>query len=113
MNDDGIVPDEQLLEDNICQAIRHGLTSFRDAFQVTCRSSGQPHNQCGQCKACQVDSRILTTKVWWSHTGDLMKRRFLLALIYRLKFDLLNHLAQILKPFFNGKGDSSLFFSHL
>ncbi|CAF0745649.1 unnamed protein product [Rotaria sp. Silwood1] len=90
-------------QDNIHAAIRDGLTSFRDAFNVTCRSSDQPYNQCGQCKACQVDAHIHTAKEWWLQTGDLMKRRFLLALINRLKPDILNHLAQILKPFVDAK----------
>ena len=91
-------------DNNIHDALRNGLTSFRDAFQVTCRSSDQPHNHCGQCKACLVDSQIHAAKEWWLQTGDLMRRRFLLALINRLKPDILDHLAQILKPFVNAKG---------
>lgn len=100
-------------QDNLHVALRDGLTSFRDAFHVTCRSTNQPHNQCGQCKACLVDSHIHAAKEWWLQTGDLMKRRFLLALINRLKRDILDHLAQILKPFVNAKGlrDYSSFFS--
>ena len=91
-------------QDIIYAAIREGLTSFRDAFQVTCRTSDQPHNQCGKCKACLVDSHIHAAKEWWSQTGDLARRRFLLALINRLKPDVLDHLAQILQPFINAKG---------
>ena len=85
-------------------AICHGLTSFRDALQVTCRSSDRPHTKCGQCKACLVDSHIYTTKEWWSQTNDLMRRRFLLALVTHLKSDVIDHLARILKPYVHGKG---------
>jgi hypothetical protein len=91
-------------QDYIHIALHNGLTSFRDAFHVTCRSIDQPHNQCGQCKACLVDSHIHEAKDWWLQTGDLMRRRFLLALINRLKPDILDHLSQILKPFVNAKG---------
>jgi hypothetical protein len=96
--------EENSNQDNIHTAICDGLTSFRDAFQMTCRSSDQPHNQCGQCKACLVDSHIHAAKDWWLQTGDLVRRRFLLALINRLKPDILDHLAQILQPFVNAKG---------
>lgn len=96
--------EKSFVTDNIHAAIIDGLTSFRDAFQVTCRSSDHPHNQCGQCKACIVDTHIHAAREWWLQTGDLMKRRFLLALINRLKPDILNHLAQILRPFVNAKG---------
>ncbi|CAF0893544.1 unnamed protein product [Adineta ricciae] len=89
--------------DYIHIVLHNGLTSFRDAFVVTCRSSDQPHNQCGQCKACLVDSHIQEAKDWWLQTNDLVRRRFLLALISRLKLDLLDRLAQILKPFVNAK----------
>lgn len=95
---------EQTEQDIIHVAIREGLTSFRDAFQLTCRSTNQPHNQCGQCKACLVEAQIHAAKEWWLQSGDLMRRRFLLALINRLKRDILDHLAQILKPFVNAKG---------
>ncbi|CAF3324694.1 unnamed protein product [Rotaria socialis] len=95
--------EKSFVDDNIHAAIRDGLTSFRDAFHVTCRSSDQPHNQCGQCKACIVDTHIHAAKEWWLQTGDLMKRRFLLALISRLKADILNHLSQILRPFVDAK----------
>ena len=96
--------EENIDPDYIHIVLRNGLTSFRDAFVVTCRSSDQPHNQCGQCKACLVDSHIQEAKDWWLQTNDLVRRRFLLALISRLKLDLLDHLAQILKPFVNAKG---------
>jgi hypothetical protein len=104
MEDQNVPNEGSTDQDNIHAAIRNGLTSFRDAFHVTCRSTNQPHNQCGQCKACLVDSRIHTAKDWWLQTGDLMRRRFLLALINRLKRDILDHLAQILQPFVNAKG---------
>ena len=96
-------------QDNIHTALQDSLTSFRDAFHVTCRSTNQPHNQCGQCKACSVDAHIHEAREWWLQTGDLMKRRFLLALINRLKRDILDHLAQILKPFVNDKGLNEMF----
>lgn len=104
MEDQKTSSDETTHQDIIHAAIRDGLTSFRDAFNITCRSSDQPHNQCGQCKACLVDSHIHAAKEWWLQTGDLMRRRFLLALINRLKPDILEHLAQILKPFVDAKG---------
>jgi hypothetical protein len=104
MDDQKISHDDNSSDDNIHAALRDGLTSFHDAFDVTCRSTNHPHNQCGQCKACLVDSRVHAAKEWWLQTGDLMKRRFLLALINRLKRDILDHLAQILKPFVNAKG---------
>ena len=96
-------------QDNLHAALRDGLTSFRDAFLVTCRSTNHPHNQCGQCKACLVDAHIHAAKEWWLQTGDLMRRRFLLALINRLKREILDHLAEILKPFVNAKGLIFLF----
>jgi hypothetical protein len=104
MEDQKVSNEPSTDQDNIHDAIRDGLTSFRDAFHVTCRSTNQPHNQCGQCKSCLVDSRIHAAKEWWLQTGDLMRRRFLLALINRLKREILDHLAQILKPFVNAKG---------
>jgi hypothetical protein len=104
MEDQQIPNEENSDQDNIHAALREGLTSFRDAFLVTCRSINQPHHQCGQCKACLVDSHIHEAKEWWLQTGDLMRRRFLLALINRLKHDILDHLAQILSPFVNAKG---------
>jgi hypothetical protein len=91
-------------ENRLQAAICHGLTSFRDALQVTCRSSDRPHTKCGQCKACLVDSHIYTTKEWWTQTNDLMRRRFLLALVTHLKSDVIDHLARILKPYIHGKG---------
>lgn len=104
MVDEKISYENSTYQDNIHAALRDGLTSFRDAFNVTCRSTNQPHNKCGQCKACLVDSNIHAAKEWWLQSGDLMKRRFLLALINRLKRDILDHLAQILRPFVNAKG---------
>jgi hypothetical protein len=104
MGDQKASIEDHSTQDNIHDAIQEGLTSFRDAFQVTCRSSDQPHNHCGQCKACLVDSQIHAAKEWWLQTGDLMRRRFLLGLINRLKPDILDHLAQILKPVVNAKG---------
>jgi len=106
MEDQQISQEENSDQDTIHAVLRDGLTSFRDAFHVTCRSTNQPHNQCGQCKACIVDSHIHAAKEWWLQTGDLMKRRFLLSLINRLKRDILDHLAQILQPFVNAKGFS-------
>ncbi|CAF0829139.1 unnamed protein product [Adineta steineri] len=90
-------------QDYIHIVLRHGLTSFRDAFITTCRSADQPYNQCGRCKACLVSARIQEAKDWWLQAGDLMKRRFLLALINHLKPDIIDHLAQILRPFVNAK----------
>ncbi len=104
MEDQKVSDEEQPDQENIHDALRDGLTSFRDAFDITCRSTNQPHNQCGQCKACLVDTHVHEAKEWWLQTGDLMKRRFLLALINRLKRDILDHVAQILKPFVNAKG---------
>ena len=105
MEDQNTSPEEDFDQDNIIHAaLRDSLTTFRDAFHVTCRSSDRPRNQCGQCKACQVDSHIHAAKEWWLQTGDLMRRRFLLALINRLKADALDHLAQILKPLVDAKG---------
>ena len=106
MEEERVAAEEPDAQDIIHTAIREGLTSFRDAFQVTCRTSDHPHNHCGQCKACIVDAYIHLAKEWWLQSGDLMKRRFLLALVNRLKPDILDHLAQILKPFINGKGIS-------
>ena len=104
MQEEKVAAEEPFEQETIHTAIRESLTSFRDAFQVTCRTSDHPHNQCGQCKACIVDAHIHSAKEWWLQSGDLMKRRFLMALINRLKPDILDHLAQILKPFINGKG---------
>ena len=98
------VSEEQFEHDYVHNALISGLTSFRDAFHVTCRSSDEPHHQCGQCKACIVDARIHAAKEWWLQSGDLMKRRFLLALIQRLKSDILDQLADILKPIVGAKG---------
>lgn len=98
------VSEENFEHDYVHHALISGLTSFRDAFQVTCRSSDQPHHQCGKCKACIVDGRIHAAKEWWLQSGDLMKRRFLLALIQRLKPDILDQLAEILKPIVSAKG---------
>ncbi|UJR33079.1 hypothetical protein I4U23_020538 [Adineta vaga] len=95
--------EDNIDSDFIHTALRSGLTSFRDAFLVTCRTADQPHNQCGQCKACLVDSHIQEAKDWWLQTNDLIRRRFLLTLINHLKPDILDHLSQILKPFVNAK----------
>ncbi len=102
---------EDLHQENIHAALANGLTSFRDAFEVTCRTSDQPHNHCGLCKACLVDAYIHSAKEWWLQTGDLTRRRFLLALIHRLRPDILDHLGFILQPFVNSKG-SSIFHTH-
>ncbi|CAF1347360.1 unnamed protein product [Didymodactylos carnosus] len=80
-----------------------GLSTFHDVFNVTCRSTEQPHNNCGICKACLVNQQLHFSKEWWSRSGDLTRRRFLLALISRIRPELLEHLAQILKPFVESK----------
>ena len=109
MDEEQLIVDEPSDDEKIRRVIRNSLTSFRDAFQLTCRSHDQPHNQCGTCKTCRVDIQLHAAKDWWLQSGDLMKRRFLLALVHRLKPEILEQLAQMLKPFVDGKGKSSRF----
>lgn len=109
MDDEQNLVNEQSDEENLHRILQNSLTSFRDAFQVTCRSTGQPHNQCGQCKACRVDLKIHSAKDWWLQSTDLMRRRFLVALIHRSKPEILDQLGIILRPFVDGKGSNRKF----